>query len=130
MLGSIPTYYATARDLTKDNAEVVVRMAVEDGATLVDTIVAISEGGRAPKNDAALFALAIATSYGNDETRKLALAALPRVARIGTHLFQLVERRAVPGLGPWSAVLTSARGTPTEGTPMALAYQLFEVPPA
>lgn len=83
-----PTYYATARELTKDNAQIVVRMAVENGETLVNTIVAISQGGRAPKNDAALFALAIAASFGNDDTRRLALAALPKVARIGTHLFQ------------------------------------------
>jgi len=89
VLGSdAPTYYASARELTKDNAQVVVRMAVEDGTTLVNTIVGISQSGRAPKNDAALFALAIAASFGNDETRKLALSSLPKVARIGTHLFQ------------------------------------------
>lgn len=89
VLGSdAPTYYATAQELTKDNAQIVVRMAVENGEMLVNTIVAISQAGRAPKNDAALFALAVAASFGNDDTRRLALAALPKVARIGTHLFQ------------------------------------------
>ena len=81
------TYYASAKDLTKDNAEVVLRMAVSDGITLVNDIVSVSEAGRAPKANPALFALAIAASHGNDETRKAALDALPRVARIGTHLF-------------------------------------------
>ena len=81
------TYYASPRDLTKDNAEVVLRMAVSDGITLVNDIVSVSEAGRAPKANPALFALAIAASHGNDETRKAALDALPRVARIGTHLF-------------------------------------------
>jgi 60 kDa SS-A/Ro ribonucleoprotein len=101
------TYYASARELTKDNAAVIVRMAVSDGPALVEQIATISESGRAPKNDAALFALAIAVSFGNDETRKLALAALPRVARIGTHLFMFagyVEQFRGWGRGLRSAV--------------------------
>lgn len=83
------TYYAGARELTKDNAAVVVRMAQSQNSayTLVDTIVEISQAGRAPKANPALFALAVAASVASDEGRKYALAALPLVARTGTHLF-------------------------------------------
>ena len=64
----------------------------------------VSEEGRAPKNDPALFALAMAAGLGDEATRRAALEALPRVARTGTHLFQFaafVEQ--LPRLGPRAA---------------------------
>ncbi|NYI76806.1 TROVE domain-containing protein [Nocardioides panzhihuensis] len=79
------TYYAAPRDLARDNAEIVTRMAQEDPETLVSTIVEVSRNGAAPKQNATLFALALAASY--PESSALALAALPKVARTGTHLF-------------------------------------------
>lgn len=81
------TFYAGALDLTVDNAEVVLRLARTDHATLVDTIVAVSEAGRAPRQQPTLFALAVAASEGDADQRARALAALPRVARTGSHLF-------------------------------------------
>ena len=59
----------------------------------------ISHSGRAPKNDPAIFALALASSLGNDETKQLAMAAIPKVCRSGTHLFQFAE--AVEGFRGW-----------------------------
>lgn len=84
------TYYATERRLTVENAEVVKRCLEIDGQRTVNEIVTISHEGRAPKNDQALFALAMCASYGSDETKTLALTELPKVARIGTHLFHFV----------------------------------------
>jgi len=81
------TYYASERQLTKDNAEVVLAWARERSGQLVDELVSISAAGRAPRNNPALFALAAAAALGDAEGRKAALAALPRVARTGTHLF-------------------------------------------
>ena len=49
----------------------------------MNTIVEISKGGNAPKNDPALFALAAAISLGDRDTRVAAGKALPDVARIG-----------------------------------------------
>ena len=85
------TYYASEKTLTKDNAQAVARAIKQDGLRVVREIVAISEGGRAPKNDPALFALAMCCSADDLETRQAAWAALPRVARIGTHLFHFAE---------------------------------------
>lgn len=79
------TYYASAGTLARENAEVVGRMAAADPVTLVDTIVQVSTSGAAPKQNPALFALAYAASV--PESTALALAALPQVARTGTHLF-------------------------------------------
>ena len=81
------TYYAAERELTKANAEVVLAWARDRSGELVDEAVSISTSGRAPRNNAALFALAAAAALGDAEGRKAALAAVPKVARTGTHLF-------------------------------------------
>lgn len=93
------TYYASERKLTGENAQAVLRCLAMDGRRTVDRIVAISDSGRAPKNDPALFALALAAKRGDEETCQAAFAALPQVARIGTHLFHFAE--FVKSLGGW-----------------------------
>ena len=80
------TYYVSAARLTLDNAAAVVRCLAADGQRTVRRIVDISEAGRAPRNQAALLALALAASAEDAETRRAALQALPRVARTGTHV--------------------------------------------
>ena len=85
------TYYVTEKELTIRNATAVQRCIKSDGMRVVDTLVEISQEGRAPKNDPALFVLAMCASLGDDETRKMALGSLPKVARIGTHLFHFLE---------------------------------------
>lgn len=84
------TYYVTEQKLTKENAKNAIAAIDADGRKAVDLIVAISDHGRAPKNDPALFALALAASAKSPETRAYALASLPKVARIPTHLFHFV----------------------------------------
>lgn len=69
-------------------------------------IVEISASGRAPKNDPAIFLLALAASSDNEVTRHLALNALPQVARIGTHLFHFAA--AVNDLRGWGRGLRRA----------------------
>src|ERR1700736_3476245 len=92
-------YYASERQLTLDNARCVERCVTDNGARTVARIAAVSESGRAPKNDPALLALALAAKRGDEATRKAALEALPRVARTATHLFAFAE--AVEQLGGW-----------------------------
>lgn len=92
VLGSeSPTYYASSRDLTKENIDGLKSALDEDGARFVKTIVDISFSGRAPKNDPALFALALAVADKRQEVSALALAELPKVARIPTHLYHFME---------------------------------------
>ncbi len=81
------TFYASERQLTRANADAVERLVRADGLKVVGRVVAVSDAGRAPRNDPALFVLAAAAGLGDDEMRAAALAALPKVARIGTHLF-------------------------------------------
>lgn len=84
------TFYVDQNKLTAANAAFVIAAAQADASALVRQIVAISQAGRAPRNNPALFALAIAASVGDDAGRKAALDALPLVARTGTHLFQFI----------------------------------------
>lgn len=86
-----PTYYATARALTQKAAEAVNACLAEDVVRTIEMILSVSEAGRAPRNDPALFALAMAMSHESVDARRMAAGILPRVARTATHLFQFVE---------------------------------------
>jgi 60 kDa SS-A/Ro ribonucleoprotein len=119
------TFYVGEQELTKDNADVVLDFARHRGADLVSQVLAISEGGRAPKQNPCLFALAAAAGLGDVDTRRAALAALPRVARTGTALFQFVTyAQQFRGWGP-----TMKRGVQNwylGKEAGALAYQLIK----
>jgi 60 kDa SS-A/Ro ribonucleoprotein len=100
------TYYVEARELTKENAQNVLNLIAKDGRRVVKEIVAISDAGRAPKNDSAIFALALCGAYGNDETRAEAFSALPKVCRTATHLFQFVDN--ISNMRGWGKGLRKA----------------------
>lgn len=85
------TYYISERKLIIENAQVVEECIKKDGLRVIRTIVEISDTGKAPKNDPALFVLAMCASIGDEKTRKEAFLVLPKVARIGTHLFHFVQ---------------------------------------
>src|ERR671924_1435329 len=116
------SYYASQWMLTRENAQAVERCLGEDGPRAVAEIVRVSDEGRAPKNDPALFALAMAAGLGDEPTRKAALAALPQVARTGTHLFQFAT--FVEGFRGWGRSLRRGVGRwyAAQGVD-ALAYQ-------
>lgn len=100
------TYYVTEQKLTRDNATLIERLIAQDGKRVVDTIVAVSDSGRAPSNDPALYALALASGAADVETRKYALAHLSKVARIPTHLFHFLE--FLKGVRGWGGGLRRA----------------------
>lgn len=118
------SYYVGEQDLTSQNLDNVRACIANDGLRAVKTIVDISLAGRAPKNDPALYALALAASYGADvKVREAALANLPKVARIGTHLFQFCEFiNSMRGWGP--ALRRAVSAWYLEKSPDKLAYQL------
>lgn len=119
------TYYASARSLSRENSDHIVALIQKDGRRVVDRAVHISLMGRAPKNDPALWVLALASKFGNEEVRKQAYASLPKVARIGTHLFTFVEFRE--SLGGWGAGMRRAVSNWYTGRkPDSLAYQLLK----
>lgn len=119
------SYYATEPALTRENALAVQRCIAVDGPRAIERIVAISEAGRAPKNDPALFALALAAASEARATRRLAFEALPRVARIGTHLLHFAAY--LDGLRGWGrAARQGLARWYTAQEPARLAYQLLK----
>ena len=85
-------------------------------------IVAVSVEGRAPKNDPALFALAIAAAADDVHTRRAALDALAQVARTGTHLFAFAS--FIEGFRGWGRSLRRAVARWYAERPLdALGYQ-------
>lgn len=114
------SYYASERALTVENAEEVVRCLEADAGRTIRTIVQVSESGRAPKNEPAVLALAIAAGLGHTAA---ASEALPKVCRTGTHLFAFVE--AVQGLRGWGRKLRKRiAGWYGGKSSEALAYQV------
>jgi 60 kDa SS-A/Ro ribonucleoprotein len=63
--------------------------------------------GRAPKNDPAIFVLAIGAAHPDQAVRKLALSGVPKVCRTATHLFQFVKAVRALGRG-WGRSLKTA----------------------
>ncbi len=116
------SYYASEWKLTRENAQAVEQCVREDGPRAVAEIVRVSADGRAPKNDPALYALALAAGVGDTATRQAALVALPQVARTGAHLFQFAGY--VEGFRGWGRSLRRALGRWYTDKPVdVLAYQ-------
>jgi 60 kDa SS-A/Ro ribonucleoprotein len=121
------TFYAAERELTVENARSVAECIAADGARVVRRAVEVSEAGRAPRNDPALFVLAMAAGMGDEAARAAALEALPRVARTGTHLLHWL--RYVQAFRGWGRGVRRAVGRwYTARPPRELAYQLLKYP--
>src|SRR5437762_2141671 len=102
------TYYIAERDLVKQNHDAIVRCIKADGARAVNRIVEISDAGRAPKNDPAIFALSLVATHGDVPAKAHAFANLGKVCRIGTHLFHFAEY--VNAMRGWGRGLRNAVG--------------------
>ncbi len=100
------TYYCTERKMVKDNATNLKACLAEDGLRFVRRVVEISEAGRAPKNDPAIFALALACGSTDGVTERLALSSIPKVCRTGTHLFHFIAD--VENFRKWGRSLRTA----------------------
>lgn len=119
------SYYASQQNLSIENAQNVLACIAEDGIKTVGTIVEISTSGRAPKNDPAIFALALAASIGDDATRRFALNSIPQVCRTATHLFGFVE--VIKEMRGWGRGLRNAISAwYTEKDNRKLAYQVVK----
>lgn len=119
------TYYVGQRALVRENITALEECLHQDGPGAVELIASISEDGRAPKNDPAIFALAVASVSRDEATRRAALEALPRVVRIGTHLFTFAKLREE--FGGWGRAVRRAVGNwYLDLDPTSLAYQLIK----
>jgi len=115
------SYYASERQLTKQNVTCIRECLTEDGVRLVNVVVDVSKNGRAPKNDPALYALATAISLGDRKTKSAAAEALPDVARIATHIYHFVAYAET--MRGWGRTMRWAVSNWYEKNPEQLAYQ-------
>jgi 60 kDa SS-A/Ro ribonucleoprotein len=122
------TYYASESKLTRKNAQCVLRALAHDGKVVVDMAVDISDKGLAPKNDPAIFVLALASVDSNAEVRKYALAALPKICRIPTHLFTFAQYRQDIGGGWGRGMRAAVAKWYTDQTPAQLAVNALKYP--
>jgi len=119
------SYYAAEQKLTVENAQAVIKCIQEDGVRVVNSIAEISSSGRAPKNDSAIFVLAICSKYGDLNTKHAAYQVFKKIIRIGTHLFQFNEEvKSFRGRGRWLRRVNTAwyNDTPVD----QLAYQVVK----
>ena len=117
------TYYVGEAKLTKENAECILECADKDHKRAVNRVVELSTSGRIPRNDTAVFALALLSSFS--KSAPYALKHLNEVCRIGTHLFQFVE--AVKSFRGWGRSLKNAVANwYLSKTPQDLSYQLVK----
>ena len=117
------TFYTREMKLTKERAKTLQACLDADASRTIRTIVETSQAGRAPKNDPAIFALAMAAAHVDPAVRREALAALPLVCRTGTHLFQFAQ--SVEAFRGWGRALRRAVGNwYTSKDAAKLAYQL------
>ena len=119
------TYYAAERPLTIDNANAVRRCLDTDGNRVVDEALRASQGA-APRVGPPLFVLAMAASFGNDDTRRYALSVLPQAARTGSHLFRFVSYADT--MRGWGKGLRQAVGNwyDAQGDVKQTAYQMVK----
>ena len=120
------TYYASEKQLTLENAEVVLNLLKVDGPRVMREAVEISDKGLAPKNDPAIFVLALASAKGDEITRRAAFAALPAICRIGTHLFTFVSYREALGGGWGRGVRTAIAQWYTRRKASEIAFQAIK----
>jgi 60 kDa SS-A/Ro ribonucleoprotein len=119
------SYYVSEVSLTAENAKNLLACILEDGSRVVDILVEISEEGRAPKNEPAIFALAMVAAHGDETSRTKAMAALPTVCRTATHLFAFVEFSK--GMRGWGRAMRRSIGAwYSEKEAKQIAYQVIK----
>lgn len=101
------TYYQKEKAITRENAKNAFALIQSgSGREIVKMIVDISKAGRAPKNDPAIYLLAMVAGCGDADAKQYALALMPDVCRTGTHLFQFAE--ALQGFRGWGRGVRTA----------------------
>ena len=91
------TYYVGEMDLTKQNVNFIIDLIKRDEDLVRNTAVEISKAGRAYRNDAAVFVMALLLVHGRNKA--LTVAAIPDVVRTATHVYDLAG--FISAFGGW-----------------------------
>jgi 60 kDa SS-A/Ro ribonucleoprotein len=120
------TFYVAEHKLVASNAQHLRTMIRDHGVDVVRRIVEVSVAGRAPKQDPAIFALAMCAGWGDAETRRAAFAdGLPKVCRTASHLLQFASY--IEQFRGWGRGLRRAVAAWYNDRPVGeLAYQIVK----
>lgn len=116
------TYYVNERDLTKQNISFLRKMIASNPAEVLDTVVKISSEGRAYRNEAAIFVLALMLAEGPASFKTTVTEHSSKIVRTATHVYQLAE--FLKSMGGWNRAKRRAIAKWFESkTTDQLAYQ-------
>jgi 60 kDa SS-A/Ro ribonucleoprotein len=119
------TYYVDEQKLTLENSKKIVEMIKKNGKAVVEKVVDYAINRRAPKTDAGIFVLALATTFGDQETKQLAYSKIVDVCKNSTQLFTFVAN--IQNLRGWSRGLRKAVAKFYDNKKAdSLAYQLVK----
>jgi 60 kDa SS-A/Ro ribonucleoprotein len=119
------TYYSKENTLTQENAKNTIECIQENTEKALQLILDISLDGRAAKQDATIFALALACTFAEEKKKPLAYLAINKVCRTGTHLFTFTNY--VQALRGWSRGLRTGVGKFYTAKPLeALELQIVK----
>jgi 60 kDa SS-A/Ro ribonucleoprotein len=93
------TYYVGERDLTKSNVDFIRKMIKSDSRCVLNTVIDVSDKGRAYRNEPAIFVMALLLNEAPTEFKAQVVEAIPSVVRIAPHVYQLAS--FIEGLGGW-----------------------------
>lgn len=117
------TYYVNQAKHTKDNVDFIRGLIRKDEALVRNVTVQVSDEGRAFRNSPALFVMAMLFVEGTDKAASR--AALSKVARTSTHLFEFAQY--IENLGGWGRAKRGAVADWYESkTVDQLAYQMVK----
>jgi 60 kDa SS-A/Ro ribonucleoprotein len=123
------TYYARESELTIENYDCVKRCLANDWKRTIDTIVSISDEGRATSNTLCVFALAVCSVFGSVDAKAYANTMVAKVARFSTDFFNWVtDVLTLKGNKKGKGFLRAIGRWYTEKKPKDLAYQICKYP--
>lgn len=100
------TFYVNETRHTKQNTDNVLACVKEDGVRAVTRAIEISNEGLAPKNDQAIFVIALGMAEGDLATKAFAREHLKDIVRTASHLTMFVNY--VSSLRGWGKALRKA----------------------
>lgn len=119
------TFYLDEKTLTLENAAAARECLNQDGLRFLNLVADVHGNGRAPKLGPAIFALALASTFGDEVTKQGVKRLAPKLLRTGAQLLQFVD--ACNTLGKWRRNLRSTvQGWFDAREPDQLAYQVVK----
>lgn len=114
------TYYTGEKDLTKENAEFLIKMIQNDSKRVISTLLDVSKNGRAAKQSPAIFTMAMLFKHAPNNGAKTHVQSIfNNVVRTSTHLFEFAKYVELLGVGSAEAkdLIKGKRksGSPTGG---------------